>query len=78
MASHSKCIEGSSHYLGDKQDFDVSSKGPSSGISGQSDKFQLSAHANMLKTFDLTCAVRVIIINTKASDFALEILNMHA
>ena len=27
----SKCIEGSSHYLGDKQDFDVSSKGPSSG-----------------------------------------------
>ena len=26
-----KCIEGSSHYLGDKQDFDVSSKGPSSG-----------------------------------------------
>ena len=28
---YSKCIEGSSHYLGDKQDFDVSSKGPSSG-----------------------------------------------
>ena len=26
-----KCIEGSSHYLGDKQDFDVSSKGPSCG-----------------------------------------------
>ena len=26
-----KCIEGSSHYLGDKQDFDVSSKGPPSG-----------------------------------------------
>ena len=28
-----KCIKGSTHYLGDKQDFDVSSKGPSSGIS---------------------------------------------
>ena len=28
-----KCIEGSSHYLGDKQDFDVSSKGPTSGNS---------------------------------------------
>ena len=28
---YSKCIEGSSHYLGDKQDFDVSSKGPLSG-----------------------------------------------
>ena len=28
---NSKCIEGSSHYLGDKQDFEVSSKGPSSG-----------------------------------------------
>ena len=27
---NSKCIEGSSHYLGDKQDFDVSNKGPSS------------------------------------------------
>ena len=27
---NSKCIEGSFHYLGDKQDFDVSSKGPSS------------------------------------------------
>ena len=26
-----ECIEGLSHYLGDKQDFDVSSKGPSSG-----------------------------------------------
>ena len=23
-----KCIKGSSHYLGDKQDFDVLSKGP--------------------------------------------------
>ena len=34
MQNKSKCIrEGSSHYLGDKQDFDVSSKGPSSGIS---------------------------------------------
>ena len=30
----SKCIKGSTHYLGDKQDFDVSSEGPSSGISG--------------------------------------------
>ena len=29
---YGKCIEGSSHYLGDKQDFDVSSKGPSSGL----------------------------------------------
>ena len=29
----SKSIEGSSHYLGDKQDFNVSSKRPSSGIS---------------------------------------------
>ena len=25
---NSKCIKGSSHYLGDKQDFDVSSEGP--------------------------------------------------
>ena len=33
VASSSKCIEGSSHYLGNKQDFDVSSKGFSSGIS---------------------------------------------
>ena len=31
LITYSKCIEGSSHYLGDKQDFDVSSKGPSSG-----------------------------------------------
>ena len=29
----SKCIKGSTHYLGDKQDFDVSSESPSSGIS---------------------------------------------
>ena len=28
-----KCIKGSTHDLGDKQDFDVSSEGPSSGIS---------------------------------------------
>ena len=28
----SKCINVSTHYLGDKQDFDVSSEGPSSGI----------------------------------------------
>ena len=27
----SKRIKGSTHYLGDKQDFDVLSKGPSSG-----------------------------------------------
>ena len=31
IPNNSKCIGGSSHYLGDKQDFDVSSKGPSSG-----------------------------------------------
>ena len=30
-ANNRKCIEGSSHYLGDKQDFEVSSKDPSSG-----------------------------------------------
>ena len=29
----SKCIKGSSQYLGDKQDFDVSSEGLLSGIS---------------------------------------------
>ena len=33
FTDNSKCIEGSTHYLGDKQGFDVSSKGPSSGIS---------------------------------------------
>ena len=30
---YSKCNKGSSHYLGDKQDLDVSSKGLLSGIS---------------------------------------------
>ena len=30
---NSNNMEGSSHYLGDKQDFDVWSEGPSSGIS---------------------------------------------
>ena len=29
----SKCIKGLTHYLGDKQDFNASSEGPSSGIS---------------------------------------------
>ena len=29
----SKCIKGSTPYLSDKQDFDVSSEDPSSGIS---------------------------------------------
>ena len=33
MSHDSKCIEGLSHYLGDKQDFAVSSEDPSSGIS---------------------------------------------
>ena len=33
MVTYSKCIEGSSHYLGDKKDFDVLSEGPLSGIS---------------------------------------------
>ena len=32
----SKCIEGPTQYLGDKQDFDVSGKDPSSGISSES------------------------------------------
>ena len=30
--NYSKCIEGSSHYLDDKQDFDVSRKGPSTNF----------------------------------------------
>ena len=42
MVYFSKCIEGSSHYPGDKQDLNVSSKGPSSGISraNNNDLFQ--------------------------------------
>ena len=30
---YSKCIKGSTHYLGDKQYFDVLSEGPLSGVS---------------------------------------------
>ena len=29
LSNRSKCIKGSTHYLGDKQGFDVSSEGPS-------------------------------------------------
>ena len=31
IINDNKCIEGPSHYLDDKQDFDVSSESPSSG-----------------------------------------------
>ena len=39
---YGKCMEGSSHYLGDKQDFDVLSDGPSSGITFRHSHLQVS------------------------------------
>ena len=38
--SSSKHIKGLTHYLGDKQDFDVSSYGPLSGISRVKNNFR--------------------------------------